>query len=232
MPLRPPTGHVPVSLPLSTLFPKLMSSSLTPPLLIVHTFPLIKSLLPREKKATVSLSLFLPPSLAKLQRPSRPFLPSQHPRPAPPAPHPGPFPFCIVSPWPLLSRQREKVGEGGEARKEKERRRWGRGENVPSLFSGQEGSTHIRVWKFHYSFLLFHPVVPFDYFSHLSLSDFLLASRATHWKVYFCHLRIDDQFRFPFQANYSVRRTNSAGTNCRKHAQMISDMVFHAPKGE
>lgn len=121
----------------------------------------------------------LPPIKSLRHSPQIPLL-TQASHPPSPLSILGPtFNRCCTNPWPSLfalfcsvlycpTENNRKLG-GTADRDEKKRG----GENVSSLFCGQEGSTHIGVWKFHYSFLLFTPLI---HFSHTRTSCALLTS--------------------------------------------------------
>lgn len=149
----------------------------TPPpqsLLIFYTSPSSKLSHPRKE----SLHHSLLTAFCKTSRPSHPSSPlstSDHP-PCCCHTNPWPFLFALFRHGPYCPGKKEKVGRDGRQRRKK-RGGGERGENVPSLFSGQEGSTHVRVWKFRCSFLLFFLSFPF-YTSHSFGSYFLLASCA------------------------------------------------------
>lgn len=111
-------------------------------LLIPYTFPSSSLSLPAEESLHHSLLTLA----AKQQRPSHPFtlLSTSDPhRLLLPLPHkPLAFPFCIVSPQPLLSWQRERVGrEWRPRRKRGEERRGERGERrmCPLCSPGRTG---------------------------------------------------------------------------------------------
>lgn len=127
---------------------------------------LIKNI-PLRKRQTLSVAPLW--NSWRASHSSSPLSSSDHPSiTAPKAPRFFPLPF--VSPWPPLSiqmkikgeREREwKLGgmagrEGGHGGEEGEE-----GRMCPLCYPAWEGSSHIRVWKFHCSFLIFAALAQF-----------------------------------------------------------------------
>lgn len=109
----------------------------------------------------------------------------------------------------MASIVREKRELGGR-RLRRGKKRDERGGNVPSLFYWQEGSTHIRVWKFHSSFLLF-PLSLFP-FTQSPLSNFHSVSRVlmrTMKRAATCIKgRIYRSVRLQFKLQHQVGKSN------------------------